>query len=96
MTDTPAPATATAKQQIEIKTCPVCGTSEGLNSDLIRAIEYYPNGTVKRVEYRDWPEHFILQRALEVPVQFTPWDRLRMYLVQSGDGSGRRRWRRTQ
>ena len=36
-----------------IPTCPHCGAAHRTTCPLVKAIEYHPNGQIKRIEFRD-------------------------------------------
>ena len=52
-----------------VSTCPHCGGMHSMPCPAVRAIEYFPNGTIKRVEYRHGyqPMQPIIQTPHVVP-----------------------------
>lgn len=60
---------------VNVTPCPHCGMLHGGICHLVKAIEYYPDGTVKRIEFKgpaDYPQATIVNPPLPLPSTWGP------------------------
>jgi hypothetical protein len=56
---------------LTIDNCPYCGESHGALCPLVKAIEYFPSGKVKRVEFKTAADY--MQPLMPAPIEWSPY-----------------------
>jgi hypothetical protein len=68
---------------LKLTNCPYCGESHGVLCPQVKAIEYFPSGKVKRVEFKTAADY--MQPLMPAPIDWqSPWPSYPPQIVSGG------------